>query len=54
MSGHHGASTHYTGPTTPEAYFADRQRMWSGFTHATTAGVIFVVLLLVGMAVFLL
>jgi hypothetical protein len=54
MSGHHSASTHYTGPTTPEAYLADRQRMWSGFTHAALAGIIFVVLLLVGMAVFLL
>jgi hypothetical protein len=54
MSGHHGASTQYTGPTTPEAYFADRERMWSGFTHATLAGVIFVTLLLIAMAVFLL
>ena len=41
-------------PTTPEAFLADRQRMWSTFTGATLAGIIFVVLLLIGMAVFLL
>ncbi len=54
MSGHHSANTQFTGPTTPEAYLADRQRMWSGFTGAAMAGTIFVVLLLIGMAVFLL
>jgi hypothetical protein len=54
MSGQHGTNQPYTGPTTPEAYLADRQRMWSGFTGATTGGVIFVVLLLIAMAVFLL
>lgn len=41
-------------PTTPEAFFADRQRFWAGFTSATFWGVVFIVLLLVGMAVFLL
>jgi hypothetical protein len=54
MSGHHGTNPQFTGPTTPEAFLADRQRMWSGFTGATLAGIIFVVLLLIGMAVFLL
>lgn len=54
MSGHHSTSTHFTGPTTPEAYLADRQRMWSSFTGAAMAGTIFVVLLLIAMAVFLL
>ena len=39
---------------TPEAFLADRQRFWNGFTHFTLAMVIFIVLLLVGMAVFLL
>lgn len=39
---------------TPEAFLADRQRFWSGFTHFTLFAVIFIVLLLVGMATFLL
>jgi hypothetical protein len=54
MSGHHSTTPQFTGPTTPEAYFADRQRMWSSFTGAAIAGAIFVALLLIGMAVFLL
>ena len=54
MSGHHSTSTQFAGPTTPEALLADRQRMWSGVTHAALAGTIFVALLLIGMAVFLL
>ncbi len=54
MSGHHSASTQFTGPTTPEDFLADRQRMWSGFTGATLAGIIFMVVLLIAMAVFLL
>jgi hypothetical protein len=54
MSGHQSTSPQVAGPTTPEAFFEDRQRMWSGFTGATIAGVIFVALLLIGMAVFLL
>lgn len=44
----------YTGPETIEALTADRQKMWSSFTSATTGGVIFMVVLLVAMAVFLL
>jgi hypothetical protein len=54
MSGHHTTSSPFTGPTTPEAFLADRQRMWSSFTGATLAGIIFVIVLLVAMAVFLL
>lgn len=47
-------STTFTGPETPEALLADRERVWSAFTGATTGGIIFMVLLLVAMAVFLL
>ena len=50
----HGATREFTGPTTPEAYFEDRERVWSAFTNATLAGIIFVIVLLVAMAVFLL
>ena len=39
---------------TPEAFLADRQRFWSGFTHFTLWSVIALIILLVGMAVFLL
>lgn len=39
---------------TPEAFLADRQGFWNGFTKFTLWMVIFVILLLVGMAVFLL
>ncbi len=49
----HG-TTRYTGPETIEALTADREKMWHGFTSATTATVIAMVVLLVGMAVFLL
>jgi hypothetical protein len=44
----------YTGPATLEALTEDRQKMWSGFTSAILAAVVFLVLLLIGMAVFLL
>jgi hypothetical protein len=54
MSGHQSASTQFDGPTTPEAYLADRQQMWSTFTSAAIVGAIFVAVLLIGMAVFLL
>lgn len=49
----HG-TTRYTGPETIEALTADRERMWHGFTSATTGAIILMVVLLVGMAVFLL
>jgi hypothetical protein len=39
---------------TPEAFLADRQRFWNSFTHFTLGSVIFIILLLVGMAIFLL
>jgi hypothetical protein len=39
---------------TPEAFLADRQRFWNGFTHFTEGSVIFIVILLVLMAFFLL
>jgi hypothetical protein len=44
----------YTGPETIEALTAERMKMWSGFTSATTGAVIFLILLLTSMAVFLL
>jgi hypothetical protein len=43
----------YSGPLTPDALFAERQRFWNGFTHATTGAVIAIVILLVLMAIFL-
>jgi hypothetical protein len=39
---------------TPEAFLADRQNFWHGFTMFTLGSVIVIVLLLVGMAIFLL
>jgi len=47
-------SSVYTGPQTQEAFLADRERFLHGFTRFTLGVVIFLVLLLVGMAVFLL
>jgi hypothetical protein len=52
MSSH--GTARYTGPETIEALTADRQKMWHGFTSATTGTLVFIVVLLVGMAVFLL
>jgi hypothetical protein len=49
----HG-NARFTGPETIEALTADRQKMWAGFTSATTGTVIFMIVLLVGMAFFLL
>ena len=53
MSDH--SSTVSTTPQveTPEAFLADRQSFWNGFTRFTLVVVIFLVLLLIGMAVFL-
>lgn len=48
----HG-TTRYTGPETIEALTADREKMWSGFTSATTGAIIFMAILLIAMAVFL-
>ncbi len=47
-------TTRSTAPYTIENLTADREKMWSGFTNATTGVVIFLVFLLIGMAVFLL
>lgn len=41
-------------PVTEEAFLADRRRMFAGFGNATLGAVIFMVVLLVLMAVFLL
>ncbi len=41
-------------PTTEDAFLADRQKFWSAFTGFTTGSVIFIVVLLVLMAIFLL
>jgi hypothetical protein len=49
----HGA-THDTGPATIEAVTEDKEKMWATFTAATTGTVIFLVILLILMAVFLL
>ncbi len=43
-----------TGPIREDAFLADRERFWHGWTHFTIGAVIFLVLLLVAMAVFLL
>lgn len=44
----------FDGPETIEALTEDRQRTWSGFTSALVFGIVFVVVLLIGMAIFLL
>jgi len=49
----HGTAR-YTGPETVEDLTADREKLWASFTSATTGAVIFMIVLLVGMAVFLL
>ena len=47
-------STVFTGPESQEAFLADRERFLHGFTRFTFGTVVFLALLLVGMAVFLL
>ena len=54
MSEHSQAAHAPMRTETPEAFLADRQSFWNGFTHFTLASVIFVVLVLVLMAIFLL
>ncbi len=44
----------FTGPDSLEALVADRHKMWGGFTSATLGAVVFVVVLLLLMAFFLL
>jgi hypothetical protein len=53
MMSSHG-SARFTEPETMEGLIADRRRMWHGFTNATIGVVVFLALLLIGMAVFLL
>jgi len=49
----HGTAR-YTGPETIEALTADREKLWHSFTSVTTGSVIFMIVLLTGMALFLL
>jgi hypothetical protein len=48
------SSTVFTGPDTSEALLADRQRFWNGFTTSIVVSIIASVVVLIGMAVFLL
>lgn len=41
-------------PVTGDQFLADRRGFWGSFTNATTGAVVVMVVLLVGMAVFLL
>jgi hypothetical protein len=54
MSEHSHAASPPMLAETPEAFIADRQSFWNSFTKFTLWSVIFIVVLLVGMAVFLL
>jgi hypothetical protein len=45
--------TVFRGPDTQEAFLADKLRFWGGVNKAIVGTVIFIVLLLIGMAVFL-
>ena len=54
MSEHSHATRPPLRAETPEAFLADRQSFWNGFTKFTLGSVIFIVLLLVLMAIFLL
>jgi hypothetical protein len=42
----------FRGPDTQEAFFADKVRFWGGVNKAIVGTIIFMILLLVGMAVF--
>ena len=46
-------NTVFRGPTTQEAFFADKQRFWDGVNKATVGTVIFMVVLLNARAVLL-
>lgn len=46
--------TVFRGPETEEAFFADKLRFWGGVNKAIVGTIIFMVVLLVGMAVCLL
>jgi len=47
-------STRFHGPETQDAFLADRQRFWGGFTSAAVGTTVFLILLLIAMGVFLL
>ena len=44
----------FTGPDTQEAFLADRQRAFNGFTVFTTVSTVFMAVVLALMAIFLL
>jgi hypothetical protein len=46
--------TVYRGPDTQEAFLADKLRFWDGVGKSIVGTIVFMVVLLVGMAVFLL
>ena len=46
--------TVFRGPRTEEAFYAEKLRFWGGVGKAIVAIIIFMVVLLVGMAIFLL
>jgi hypothetical protein len=46
-------STVFRGPDTQEAFYAEKVRFWGGVGKAIVGTVIFMALLLIGMAVFL-
>jgi hypothetical protein len=46
--------TVFRGPDSQEAFLADKLRFWGGVNKAIVGTIIFMILLLVGMAVFLL
>jgi hypothetical protein len=48
----HGSST-FTGPDSPEALLADRQRFWGGFTTSIVLSVAVSAVTLILMAIFL-
>ena len=47
------APTVFRGPATEDAFLADRQRFWFGFTRFTIGVVVVVILALILMTVFL-
>ena len=46
--------SHSLAPVTEDAFLADRQKFWSACTGFTMGGVIFIAVLLILMAIFLL
>lgn len=50
MADHLSIPTEPVGPTTVEAFLADRMAFWSRFTHFIVAGVIAVVVILLFLA----